>query len=562
MLDQDEQEALEARARSGSAGAFGQLLRSFDDDVRRRVADRITDQSAVNDVLRAGYARAFTSIRTCDEASTLEEWVQSICAQEASGFLEAKSGAAGDVSPPAAAGAFSRMIAADPPAAEADQVGDLTEFWTDVDAELARIEESDEFESPPGAAFDSASGSRRLMIAGAIIGLLVLGALLLNMCSEDATEGDVAVATQAPAVTDAGDVVDTEAAIPSDAGTAEGPLEAVRIRIAGQIPGAGDDVATTGGPFCFQADAAAMLAGDEAPVQRTIAWIEVAADGELTLYAYQPADAATVINATTPGEVDGTIDVRFTVAAGAVSDLPIYSTTLTDNSFTLYGTNTLALVDCTVIEAEVAALFDVLTQPAAEPDIDGPVVILPSEDPIIWRFTTGPVNYRVTPGLGTEIIDQWAGDEIGVRGTGGRAIGNGYRWVELAAVGGRQSGWVAQDFIEPDPTFSGRLCYRTDQTAMVLDFNDDAETFVGGIRTDGQVAVEFFGVSGRRSDGTLFAARVQNAQTGGIGEQEWTAFRDGMSTNLGLLEITDCTAMSAAVSEIDSNVASYPALPA
>ena len=566
MLDQDELEAKEARARSGSADAFGQLLRSFDDDVRRRIADRITSQQAVNDVLRSGYGQAFRTIRTVDEGSTLEEWVQSACAQRASEYLEAESDTEDEPSPPVAAGAFSRMVAAEPHETAIDSPpGDLTEFWSDVDADLAKIEAGDDFDGPSATDVDtddSGNGFRPLAIAAAIIGLLVLGALLLNMCSDDATDGNIAVDTDASVVAEAESDTGTPVTSPGDVGGPEGPLEAVRSRIAGQIPGAGADVATVGGPFCFQADAAAMLADVEAPVQRTIAWLEVAVDGQLTMYAYQPGEAATIINATAPGEVDGTVDVRFTIAAGAVSDLPIYSTTLTDNSFTLYGTNTLALVDCALIDGEVTGLFDVLNQPVVEPDIDGPVVILPSEDPIIWRFTTGPVNYRVTPGLGTEIIDQWAGDEIGVRGTGGRAIGTGYRWVELAAADGRPSGWVAQDFIEPDPTFSGRLCYRTDQTAMVLDFSDDAETFVGGLRTNGEAAVEYFGLSGRRSEGTLFAARVQNAETGGIGEQQWSAFRDGMSTDLGLLEITDCAAMSDAVTEIDANIASYPALPA
>jgi len=70
---------IEARARAGDGEAFGQLIRSWDHDLRGVVWAVVRSSHATDDVMQSAYEKAFAAIRSFDGRSSLKTWLHSIC---------------------------------------------------------------------------------------------------------------------------------------------------------------------------------------------------------------------------------------------------------------------------------------------------------------------------------------------------------------------------------------------------------------------------------------------------------------------------------------------------
>jgi RNA polymerase sigma-70 factor (ECF subfamily) len=71
--------SLEARARSGDVGAFGELIRQWDHDLRGVAWAVVRTAVDTDDIMQATYEKAFRSIATFRGESTLKTWMHSIC---------------------------------------------------------------------------------------------------------------------------------------------------------------------------------------------------------------------------------------------------------------------------------------------------------------------------------------------------------------------------------------------------------------------------------------------------------------------------------------------------
>ena len=202
--------------------------------------------------------------------------------------------------------------------------------------------------------------------------------------------------------------------------------------------------------------------------------------------------------------------------------------------------------------------IDVSTAP---PDINDPVFT--EGEPRLWNFAAaGSVFSRSWPGFGGLIESSWAGDEQGIEGTGRTAMANGFQWIELASGEERGESWVARDFLELADLDWLIDCYSSGGDAMVLDFSDDAMTFVGALRITTDFGIDYYGVAGARTVGTAFDVAVQPNGEKDVDLQEWLATAEGMSAgNLTFVDAVSCNQMPQAISELEEAVLTYPELP-
>ena len=74
---------LEAQARSGNGAAFGELIRLWDDDLRGVVWSIVRSASDTDDVMQAAYEKAFRSLASYRQQSSMKTWLTSICVRAA-----------------------------------------------------------------------------------------------------------------------------------------------------------------------------------------------------------------------------------------------------------------------------------------------------------------------------------------------------------------------------------------------------------------------------------------------------------------------------------------------
>lgn len=76
---QQDLDDVETRARTGDARAFGALIRAVDHDLRGVVWSVVRSGDATDDVMQAAYEKAFRSLGSFDQRSSLRTWLHSIC---------------------------------------------------------------------------------------------------------------------------------------------------------------------------------------------------------------------------------------------------------------------------------------------------------------------------------------------------------------------------------------------------------------------------------------------------------------------------------------------------
>jgi len=74
---------LEARALSGDAAAFGELIREWDHDLRGVVWTVVRSAHATDDVMQNSYEKAFRSIARFDGRASLKTWLHTVCLRSA-----------------------------------------------------------------------------------------------------------------------------------------------------------------------------------------------------------------------------------------------------------------------------------------------------------------------------------------------------------------------------------------------------------------------------------------------------------------------------------------------
>lgn len=107
---------IEARARSGDAAAFGQLIREWDRDLRGVVWSVVGSAHATDDVMQTSYEKAFRSIARFDGRASLKTWLHTICLRSAIDYTRYESKRRHDdvadlVSPPASPDVSQQVIA-------------------------------------------------------------------------------------------------------------------------------------------------------------------------------------------------------------------------------------------------------------------------------------------------------------------------------------------------------------------------------------------------------------------------------------------------------------------
>ncbi len=70
---------LETRAVQGDVAAFGQLIRQFDRQLRSVVWSVVGRQLSVDDVMQAAYEKAFISLGSFNQRSSMKTWLHTIC---------------------------------------------------------------------------------------------------------------------------------------------------------------------------------------------------------------------------------------------------------------------------------------------------------------------------------------------------------------------------------------------------------------------------------------------------------------------------------------------------
>lgn len=83
MSSMDTECEIEALARSGDPGAFGLLVRRWDDELRGLVWSVLREADQLDDVLQSAYEKAFRSLGRFRHESSLKTWVYSICLRTA-----------------------------------------------------------------------------------------------------------------------------------------------------------------------------------------------------------------------------------------------------------------------------------------------------------------------------------------------------------------------------------------------------------------------------------------------------------------------------------------------
>lgn len=79
VADRNDDAELERRAIGGDAGAFGQIIRMHERDLRGLAWSVVRDNHQADDVLQTAFEKAFRRIKTFNGDGSLKAWLQSIC---------------------------------------------------------------------------------------------------------------------------------------------------------------------------------------------------------------------------------------------------------------------------------------------------------------------------------------------------------------------------------------------------------------------------------------------------------------------------------------------------
>ena len=82
-LDVVESLDLEARALMGDAGAFSEMIREWDHDLRGVVWMVVGSAHATDEVMQRSYEKAFRSIARFDGGASLKTWLHTVCLRSA-----------------------------------------------------------------------------------------------------------------------------------------------------------------------------------------------------------------------------------------------------------------------------------------------------------------------------------------------------------------------------------------------------------------------------------------------------------------------------------------------
>lgn len=83
---------LEARSIAGDATAFGQLIRTWDQDLRGVVWTVVRSAHATDDIMQRSYEKAFRNIGRFDRTASLKTWLHTICLRAAIDHARAGGG--------------------------------------------------------------------------------------------------------------------------------------------------------------------------------------------------------------------------------------------------------------------------------------------------------------------------------------------------------------------------------------------------------------------------------------------------------------------------------------
>lgn len=90
-MEIEDAENLEELARLGNARAFGQLIRTFDDDLRRVAWNIVRSPEELDDVMQESYEKAFRSIRSFEGRASMKTWLHAICYRTAIDHVNTQS---------------------------------------------------------------------------------------------------------------------------------------------------------------------------------------------------------------------------------------------------------------------------------------------------------------------------------------------------------------------------------------------------------------------------------------------------------------------------------------
>lgn len=205
-------------------------------------------------------------------------------------------------------------------------------------------------------------------------------------------------------------------------------------------------------------------------------------------------------------------------------------------------------------------------EPTPEPTTGEPAEIeeLPDEPSGNWVIVSDEeVLAYASPG-GGDVVATFGPGEVGLGSTGRRALADGREWKELSAGEGRPPSWVPADTLAPDESpvevSELRACFATGGTALVMDFSQDIETFVGGLRIDAGGQLTYEAVAGRRTEGSVFNVVVR-ASDGTERSETWASGAGGIVVGNDDLDSVDCGQMRTAMRDIDATVTAYPPVP-
>ena len=226
---------------------------------------------------------------------------------------------------------------------------------------------------------------------------------------------------------------------------------------------------------------------------------------------------------------------------------------------------------------EPTAIVEPTPTPAPEPSptpIPEPTAT-PTPPPDVWQVvdTVDRLNLRSQPTTLASVVTELAPGTGGLIATGETATADGFDWIEIEATADRDSGWVAIDFLIRDESFvpaatTSRVCFHTEigarTTTVVMDFEPDAESFVGGVRSVVGTEIVYWATAGRRiaDAGSVFQVTVQVLDAD-LRTEEWVSGQAGVV--LGddtAVDAVDCADVPGPVESIDATVTEYPDPPA
>ena len=226
---------------------------------------------------------------------------------------------------------------------------------------------------------------------------------------------------------------------------------------------------------------------------------------------------------------------------------------------------------------EPTAIVEPTPTPAPEPSptpIPEPTAT-PTPPPDVWQVvdTVDRLNLRSQPTTLASVVTELAPGTGGLIATGETATADGFDWIEIEATADRDSGWVAIDFLVRDESFvpaatTSRVCFHTEigarTTTVVMDFEPDAESFVGGVRSVVGTEIVYWATAGRRiaDAGSVFQVTVQVLDAD-LRTEEWVSGQAGVV--LGddtAVDAVDCADVPGPVEASDATVTEYPDPPA